>query len=151
MAPIYTRGREKPEQARYCVDQFEFPNIPCDYPVTWVKASEAAELCEAVGKRLCDAHEWENGCSGDNLAPDYGFPSSGSPSYSQKRIRRRHNAKRKITWAYGKKTKPSSMRHHQPKVSRLQPGDNRSRRQHLGHLWIQYFSCWSLSKLQESL
>ena len=45
--------------ARTCIDRFEFPNIPCAYPVVWVRAREAAELCAAVGKRLCDAHEWE--------------------------------------------------------------------------------------------
>jgi len=27
-----------------CIDQYEFPNIPCEYPVVWVRASEASEL-----------------------------------------------------------------------------------------------------------
>ena len=36
-------------------------------------ASEAAEICEAMGKRLCDAHEWEGACDGRLLAPDYRF------------------------------------------------------------------------------
>ena len=47
-----------------CIDQFEFPDIPCEYPVTWVTPSEASELCQALGKRLCDAHEWEGACAG---------------------------------------------------------------------------------------
>ena len=40
------------------------PNIPCAYPVVWVKAREAAEICSAVGERLADAHEWEGACQG---------------------------------------------------------------------------------------
>ncbi len=32
-----------------------------------------ALLCEAVGKRLCDAHEWEGACAGALLPPDYRF------------------------------------------------------------------------------
>ena len=57
MAPLYNPAVEGPEEARSCIDQFEFPNIPCEYPVVWVRAVEAALLCRAVGKRLCDAHE----------------------------------------------------------------------------------------------
>ena len=59
MAPLYDPSKEKPEDAKVCIDQFEFPDIPCSYPVVWVKAREAAEICWAMGKRLCDAHEWE--------------------------------------------------------------------------------------------
>jgi len=57
MAPLYDPQSEAPEEASACIDQFEFPDIPCAYPVVWVKAVEAAELCAAEGKRLCDAHE----------------------------------------------------------------------------------------------
>ena len=42
-----------------CADMFEYPNIPMVYPVVWVRASEAAQLCAAEGKRMGDAHEWE--------------------------------------------------------------------------------------------
>ena len=35
-----------------------------EYPVVHVSAREAALLCEAEGKRLCDAHEWEGACAG---------------------------------------------------------------------------------------
>src|SRR6185436_4114043 len=57
-------------QARACIDQFEFPDIACEYPVVHVSAREAAQLCEAVGKRLCDAHEWEGACAGSVLPPE---------------------------------------------------------------------------------
>jgi len=73
MAPLYDPRSQQPEDAKACIDQFEFPDIPCTYPVVWVKAVEAAEICEAVGKRLCDAHEWEGACAGALEPPDYRF------------------------------------------------------------------------------
>lgn len=30
-------------------------------------------LCQAMGKRICDAHEWEGACAGALLPPDYRF------------------------------------------------------------------------------
>ena len=62
MAPLYDPATEQPDQAKACIDQFEFPDIPCAYPVVWVRAREAAAICTAMGKRLCDAHEWEGAC-----------------------------------------------------------------------------------------
>ena len=32
MAPLYNPAVEKAEDARACIDQFEFPDIPCDVP-----------------------------------------------------------------------------------------------------------------------
>jgi hypothetical protein len=55
---------------------FEYPNIPMAYPVVWVRAMEAAQLCAAEGKRMGDAHEWEGAAAGQLLPPDY--PSTGS-------------------------------------------------------------------------
>ena len=98
MAPLYDpRAGEKPEDAKVCIDRFEFPNVPCDYPVTWASAKEAQELCLAVGKRLCDAHEWEGACAGALLSPekDYVF---GKP---RKQAKAEHNKSREIVWAYG--------------------------------------------------
>ena len=71
MAPLYDPATQRPEDAKVCIDQFEFPDIPTAYPVVWVKAREAAEVCEVEGKRLCDAHEWEGACAGDLEPPDY--------------------------------------------------------------------------------
>ncbi|MCB1741986.1 MAG: hypothetical protein KDK91_16545 [Gammaproteobacteria bacterium] len=73
MAPLYDPSRQTAAEATACVDKFEFPDIPCSYPVVWVRAREAAQLCEAVGKRLCDAHEWESACEGRLTEPDYRF------------------------------------------------------------------------------
>jgi len=105
MAPLYDPGAEGPRDARACIDQFEFPDIPCAYPVVWVRAREAAEICEAVGKRLCDAHEWEGACDGRLGAADYRFDLAKgvSPSDAIRRMGKAHNELygKKKSWSYG--------------------------------------------------
>jgi hypothetical protein len=105
MAPLYDPATQRPEDAKACIDQFEFPDIPCAYPVVWTKAREAAQACEAVGKRLCDAHEWEGACDGALEPPDYRFDqlTGLSPLDAIARMGALHNradsaAKR---WSYG--------------------------------------------------
>lgn len=92
-----------------CVDQYEFPNVLCEYPIVWVRSSEAAELCKALGKRLCDAHEWEGACAGAVRAPEDEYSYSKLPLGSGAEYRRArrllmegwHNSNRKLVWAYG--------------------------------------------------
>ena len=93
MAPLYDPSKEQPEDAKACIDQFEFPDIPCTYPVVWVKAREAAEICRAEGKRLCDADEWEGACAGSLEPPDYRFDLAKgvSPEEGIRRMRLAHN------------------------------------------------------------
>ena len=88
MAPLYDPRVEEPSDAKSCIDIFEFPNIPCTYPVVWTRAQEAAQICAAVGKRICDAHEWEGACAGALEPPDYFF---GRGSVAA--MRSAHNAK----------------------------------------------------------
>ncbi|MDY6863974.1 MAG: hypothetical protein SV062_13425 [Thermodesulfobacteriota bacterium] len=105
MAPLYNPAVERPEDACVCIDQFEFPNIPCAYPVVWVRAKEAVEICEAMGKRLCDAHEWEGACAGALIWPDYRFDLAAgrSPKNAIHLMREAHNRKYspKKSWSYG--------------------------------------------------
>jgi hypothetical protein len=103
MAPLYDPLREAAEQARVCIDQFEFPNIPCAFPVVWVKAREAALICASLGKRLCDAHEWEGACEGRLSSPDYDFKLGRAGPGAIARMRATHNALIEGTksWAYG--------------------------------------------------
>ena len=114
MVPLFDPARgESADTANVCIDQFEFPNIPCEYPVTWVRSSEAAEICEVQGKRLCDAHEWEGACAGALHTPavDYTF---GERRIMQEYL---HNKTRELTWAYGPKvdqTKCGTMSHKSP-------------------------------------
>jgi hypothetical protein len=83
--------------ARTCIDQYEFPNIPCEYPLVHVTAREAVLLCEALGKRLCDAHEWEGACAGALLGPEQDY----TWQYSRGTRTLYHNRDRQIVWAYG--------------------------------------------------
>jgi formylglycine-generating enzyme required for sulfatase activity len=104
MAPLYDPAKERPEDAKACIDQFEFPDIPCEYPVVWVKAREAAEICAAEGKRLCDAHEWEGACDGSLDPPDYRFDLAyGPPNAAVARMEAAHNQAHKARqrWSYG--------------------------------------------------
>lgn len=104
MAPLYDPSHEKPEDAKACIDQFEYPDVPCEYPVVWVKAREAAEICEAEGKRICDAHEWEGACAGALEPPDYDFEhAQGSPNAAIERLRALHNRADagSKSWSYG--------------------------------------------------
>ncbi|MDP8223797.1 MAG: hypothetical protein P9L99_10595 [Candidatus Lernaella stagnicola] len=105
MAPLFDPATQKPTEATSCIDRFEFPNIPCAYPVVWARAKEAAQLCRAEGKRLCDAHEWEGGCQGSMQSPDYRFDlvPTGSSEAGIRAMRRAHNAKHAADkrWSYG--------------------------------------------------
>lgn len=96
MVALYN-AEDDPASAQACIDQFEFPNIACEYPVVHVSAREAAQLCEAVGKRLCDAHEWEGACAGSLRAPEREY----AWGKDRKSMRRAHNAARTKLWAYG--------------------------------------------------
>ncbi len=105
MAPLYDPSTEQPESAHACIDQFEFPDIPCTYPVVWVKAREAAEICAAEGKRMCDANEWEDACQGRTEPPDYRFDLAQGvpPEVAIHRMRLAHNAAHEADrrWSYG--------------------------------------------------
>ncbi len=97
MAPLYDPAKQQESEAKVCIDRFEFPNLPCDYPVTWITTKQAKAVCETVGKRLCDAHEWEGACAGALLSPEdeYAF------GRERKVMRNMHNNRREILWAYG--------------------------------------------------
>lgn len=92
-----------------CIDQYEFPNVLCEYPVVWVRSSEAKLLCEALGKRLCDAHEWEGACAGQVRPPgeEYAYarlPKGQGADYRRARrllMEDWHNKERQLVWAYG--------------------------------------------------
>lgn len=104
MAPLYDPKTQTPQQATSCIDRLEFPDIPCEYPVVWVRAREAQELCQAVGKRLCDAHEWEGACQGELGPPDYRWDLAEGQSAQSAftRMRAAHNrAQTDRRWSYG--------------------------------------------------
>jgi formylglycine-generating enzyme required for sulfatase activity len=114
MVPVPARDATPSESPRVCIDQYEFPNLPCEYPVVWVRAAEAAKICTALGKRLCDAHEWEGACSNgyESLEQEYSW-SQLPKGASKEMVRQRrltmeylHNKTREVSWAYGETHEP---------------------------------------------
>jgi hypothetical protein len=92
MAPIpNSEGK-----ATVCIDQFEFPDIPCEYPLVWVPSQTAHKICQSMGKRLCNSHEWEGACAG-KIEPisSYRFDIA-----SEKVRRKAVNASRERVWAF---------------------------------------------------
>ncbi len=64
MVPAWQRG-EGMRSARFCIDVFEFPNLPCELPFVFVTPPQAEKICRAQGKRLCTQDEWNLACRGD--------------------------------------------------------------------------------------
>lgn len=98
MVTVYNpEAGDTADSARLCIDQFEFPNVACEYPVVHATAREAALLCEALGKRLCDAHEWEGACAGalHPAADEYAW------GHARPVMTWLHNRDRQVVWAYG--------------------------------------------------
>ena len=98
MVPVYDPGAGQSEKdASLCIDEYEFPGVPCEHPVVWVSSREAHELCGAIGKRLCDTHEWEGACAGAVHSPEaeYAFGKS------RRDMRHSHNQDRELVWSYG--------------------------------------------------
>ncbi|HNS98377.1 MAG TPA: SUMF1/EgtB/PvdO family nonheme iron enzyme [Polyangiaceae bacterium] len=102
MVALFNPSKHETEKdATVCIDQFEFPNIACEYPMTWVQAQQAQRICKALGKRLCDAHEWEGACYGELRSPEeeYAF------TLDRENMSGLHNFNNKkngwIRWAYG--------------------------------------------------
>jgi formylglycine-generating enzyme required for sulfatase activity len=99
MVAVYDPEKQRKEEATVCIDRDEFPGLPCEYPVTWVSTAQAIDLCAALGKRLCDAHEWEGACAGKlrSVEEEYDF------RLPRDAMSGTLNLSRPITWAYGPK------------------------------------------------
>lgn len=103
MVPLYDPKTQRAEDAAACIDTFEFPDIPCEYPVVWTSTADAARICESEGKRMCDAHEWEGACAGALEPPDYRFDLAAGQSdvSAVQRMRTASNAHDPQIWSYG--------------------------------------------------
>jgi hypothetical protein len=66
-------------EMNFCIDRFEYPNTKGQYPWVFVSWTEAAEICEDAGKRLCSEAEWTFACEGEDAWPyPYGFERSAA-------------------------------------------------------------------------
>ena len=48
----------------FSIDKYEYPNKPGEMPLGNVSWTEARQLCQDQGKRLCTESEWEKACRG---------------------------------------------------------------------------------------
>ncbi|HXH73429.1 MAG TPA: SUMF1/EgtB/PvdO family nonheme iron enzyme [Bacteriovoracaceae bacterium] len=53
----------------FCIDAFEFPNIPGEFPVVMASYDDAKALCVAQDKRLCGEEEWSFACESEKALP----------------------------------------------------------------------------------
>jgi len=49
---------------KFCIDQFEYPNIEGQKPLSYATREKAEEMCVMEGKRLCSVQEWQAACKG---------------------------------------------------------------------------------------
>ncbi len=96
MSPIPAGPGQSIASAKVCIDQFEFPDLPCEYPIVWAPASFARQACLAMGKRVCNSHEWEGGCAGHM---DDSNPYLFNLESLQER-RAVYNSQREKVWAF---------------------------------------------------
>lgn len=64
----------------YVIDLFEHPNLKTSAPTLEYTAAAAAKACEAEGKRLCTASEWEKACKGPSMYA-YSYGDTFDPSF----------------------------------------------------------------------
>ncbi len=59
----------KTRHLRFCIDTYEYGPSPEEKPMSDVSWTQAKELCEAAGKRLCNEVEWTFACEGEEMLP----------------------------------------------------------------------------------
>lgn len=58
----------------FCIDTYEWPNMPRVEPRVFIDWYSAKRTCETAGKRLCTEEEWTFACEGEEGLPyPYGY------------------------------------------------------------------------------
>jgi sulfatase modifying factor 1 len=69
-----SKCQSKTTRKHFCIDRFEYPNVPGEKPVVMKTWYEAQDACKAQGKRLCGDSEWTLACEGQERMPyPYGY------------------------------------------------------------------------------
>lgn len=88
--PLRNFGEDKLHSVNmqvFCIDRYEYPNELQITPLVNVSYSQAEQLCQKRGKRLCTEEEWEYACKsggsrsfpyGDHFDPDICNTRSGN-------------------------------------------------------------------------
>jgi hypothetical protein len=72
------------EHLTFCIDREEFTKAGETVPENFLSFNQAARLCAATGKRLCQEREWNFACEGEQLQP-YPYGWSREPKCNQDR------------------------------------------------------------------
>ncbi|HHH31022.1 MAG TPA: hypothetical protein ENK57_22120 [Polyangiaceae bacterium] len=59
----------RPSRHAFCIDRYEYPNLPGMKPAILVSYRDAERACEVEGKRLCAQDEWQLACEGHRTYP----------------------------------------------------------------------------------
>lgn len=74
--PSKCAGSRQP--MRFCMDKYEYTPPGYTYPLVNVSWGEAQNVCNGLGKRLCEENEWEFACGGEEALPfPYGYVRNG--------------------------------------------------------------------------
>jgi formylglycine-generating enzyme len=64
---LWCEGR--PSRLHFCIDRFEYPNLPGARPAVMASYRDAQRACAAEGKRICADDEWSLACEGARTWP----------------------------------------------------------------------------------
>ena len=71
-APRCLSKRRQP--MRFCMDRDEYTEAGDRLPLNHKSFTDAREICDSIGKRVCTESEWNFACEGDEMRPyPYGF------------------------------------------------------------------------------
>jgi hypothetical protein len=77
--PGYAKCVGTKTHKRYCIDEYEWPNVKGERPEVMNRFHQAEVKCAAVGKRLCAESEWTLACEGPEMKPfPYGYTRDAS-------------------------------------------------------------------------
>ncbi len=88
-APTKCLSKEK-LRLDFCIDRYEYPNVPGELPALLISWTEAKKTCEKLGKRLCTEREFNFACEGPEALPyTYGYERDPSKCSIDKEYRKR--------------------------------------------------------------
>lgn len=94
---------KKKEPLAFCMDRFEYPNEVGKMPQVLTQWTEAKQLCEAQGKRLCTEKEFNFACEGPEMLPYvYGFDRDTKAEICNVDREYRYPDHSKVLLTYGK-------------------------------------------------
>jgi formylglycine-generating enzyme required for sulfatase activity len=81
----------------FCMDRYEYPNVPCELPRVLTSWEQATALCGEQGKRLCTEDEFNFACEGPTMLPYvYGYGRNAEICNQDREYRPADHARRML-------------------------------------------------------